>query len=107
VRIAKKKLRVIVVVNGTQYRPKGNEINKPFWARKNVYIRRRTGEKGMSRENVISRNPITKEQSIIISCGSRSVVLLLDEKKRKKQERGEMKTFDEIFTVPSGNPISY
>lgn len=39
---------------------------------------RRTGEKGMSRENVISRNPIMKEQSIL--CGRRVILLLLKKK---------------------------
>lgn len=46
---------------------------------------RRTGEKGMSRENVISRNPITKEQSIL--CGRR-VILLLDKKKNNNKNEG-------------------
>jgi len=49
----------------------------------------------MSRENVISRNPITEEQSIL--CGRRVVLLL--EKKIKSREMKIFHAIDKIFTT--------
>jgi hypothetical protein len=58
---------------------KGTKLINRFGSSHGKMFIRRTGEKGMSRENVIWRNPITKEQSIL--CGRRVILLLLKRKK--------------------------
>lgn len=59
---------------------KGTKLINHFGSSHGKMFIRRTGEKGMSRENVISRNPIMKEQSIL--CGRRVILLLLKKKNK-------------------------